>query len=218
MSPDRRTLAVSLAVVLFVAACGGSAATTAPGAATPAASQASGATDAASTPAAATQEPAATDTGPGPTVSLTPGTASELEGMLPSTVNGMTFTKTSFDGGSFPAVLPIDSGDFGTFLKDNGKTLADFSFAEATPTDPAKAGTILIMAFQVKGVDGTKLAEMLGGGPSSGLETATVGGKKVQQSAAGGMGLILYTKGDTVFYILAFGDASLTEGILAALP
>jgi hypothetical protein len=87
----------------------------------------------------------------------------------------------------------------------------------ATPTDPSKAGTF-VMAFQVKGVDGTKLADVLAGTGSSGLQQTTVGGKQVQQAGAGGFGFTLYVKGDVVFYILAIGDASLTEGILAALP
>jgi hypothetical protein len=105
----------------------------------------------------------------------------------------------------------------GKFLTDNGKTLADVSMAMATPTDSTKAGTF-VMAFQVKGADGTKLAEALAGTSSSDLKQATVGGKQVLQSGAAGMGITLYVKGDIVFYILAVGDASLTEGIVAALP
>jgi hypothetical protein len=218
MSHDRRTIAVSLAIVLFAAACGGgSAATIAPGSTTAPATQEPALTEAASTPAPATQAPAPTGTAAAPDVSLVPGTAPELEAMLPSTVKGVAFTKTSFGGGTLPATLPIDSGEFGTFLKDNGKTLADLSLAMATPTDASKAGTF-IMAFQVKGLDASKLAELLGGGSSGGLQTVTVGGKQVEQTAAGGMGLTLYVKGDVVFYVIALGDASLTEAIIAALP
>ena len=219
MTPERRTLAVSLAIVLLVAACGGSAATATPQASSATgATTAPGATDAAATPAAATEAPAPTDNEAtsAPDVSLAPGSAGELEGMLPSSVNGVEFTKTSFSGSSLPITLPIDSGTFGTFLTDNGKSVADFAYALATPTDPAKSSTVMLMAWQVKGVDGTKLAAFLGA--DSGLTAATVGGKKVQQTSAGGMGLTLYVKGDVVFYILAFGDASLTEGIVSALP
>jgi hypothetical protein len=199
---DRRTLAASLALALLAAACGGgTTATTAPGGT-----------------AQASQAPAPTDDGSGPAVSLVPGTASELEAMLPSDVNGITFTKTSFGGGTLPGTIPVGSDELGTFLQANGKTLADVSFAMATPTDPSKAGTTFVMAFQVKGVDGTKLAEVLGGTSGSDLQPATVSGKQVQQSGAAGMGFTLYIKGDVVFYILAIGDASLTEGIVAALP
>jgi hypothetical protein len=214
MSFDRGALAFSLAVALLVAACGGTAATP-----TPAASaQASEApASAAASEAAASQEPASTDNGSVPNVSLAPGTATELESMLPSNVGGVAFAKTSFGGGALPATVPVDSGELGTFLQANGKTLADVSLAMATPTDTSKAGTF-VMAFQVKGVDGTKLADVLAGTGSSGLQQTTVGGKQVQQAGAGGFGFTLYVKGDVVFYILAIGDASLTEGILAALP
>ena len=214
MSFDRRALAFSLAVALLAAACGGTAATP-----TPAASaQASEApASAAASEAATSQEPASTDNGSVPNVSLAPGTATELESMLPSNVGGVAFAKTSFGGGVLPATVPVDSGELGTFLQANGKTLADVSLAMATPTDTSKAGTF-VMAFQVKGVDGTKLADVLAGTGSSGLQQTTVGGKQVQQAGAGGFGFTLYVKGDVVFYILAIGDASLTEGILAALP
>jgi hypothetical protein len=208
MSFDRRALAFSLAVALLAAACGGTAATPTP------AAQAS---EAPASEVAASQEPASTDNGSVPNVSLAPGTATELESMLPSNVGGVAFAKTSFGGGVLPATVPVDSGELGTFLQANGKTLADVSLAMATPTDTSKAGTF-VMAFQVKGVDGTKLADVLAGTGSSGLQQTTVGGKQVQQAGAGGFGFTLYVKGDVVFYILAIGDASLTEGILAALP
>lgn len=206
---DRRVFAASLVMAMLAAACGGGAtATSAPGdTATPA------------TPATpASQEPApTTGDGSGPEVSLLPGSASDLEAMLPSEVNGVTFTKTSFGGGTLPATIPVGSDDLGKFLQDNGKSLADVSLAMAVPTDQAKAGTF-VMAFQVKGVDGTKLAEALAGTSSGDLKQATVGGKQVLQAGAAGMGFALYVKDDIVFYILAFGEASLSEGILAALP
>ena len=218
MSIDRRALAVSLAAALLAAACGGTAATPTPATSAQASAQASEApASAAASEAAASQEPASTDNGSVPNVSLAPGPATELESMLPSNVGGVAFAKTSFGGGALPATVPVDSGELGTFLQANGKTLADVSLAMATPTDTSKAGTI-VMAFQVKGVDGTKLADVLAGTGSSGLQQSTVGGKQVRQAGAGGFGFTLYVKGDVVFYILAIGDASLTEGILAALP
>lgn len=206
MPLNRRTLAAALALALLAAACGGGGtASTAPGTAAPA------------TPAPATPEPAPTDDGSAPEISLLPGTASELEAMLPSNVNGVAFAKTSFGGGTLPATIPVGDDELGKFLQDNGKSLADVSLAMATPTDSSKGGTF-VMAFQVKGVDGTKLAEALAGTSSGDLQQATVGGKQVLQAGAAGMGFALYVKGDVVFYILSFGDASLTEGIVAALP
>ncbi|HEY5434225.1 MAG TPA: hypothetical protein VIK13_03230 [Candidatus Limnocylindrales bacterium] len=214
MQFDRRALAFSLAVALAAAACGGSAATPTPAASAPASAAAA---SAAASEAPASQEPASTDNGTIPNVSLPPGTATELEAMLPANVGGVAFARTSFGGGALPATIPVDSGELGTFLQANGKTLADVSLAMATPTDPSKAGSF-VMAFQVKGVDGTKLATVLAGSGDSGLQTATVGGKQVQQAGAAGFGFTLYVKGDVVFYILALGDTSLVDGIVAALP
>ena len=219
MQLDRRALAVAIALGLLAAACGGGSGATPTPTAAPLASQAAASEDTsqAASEAPASQEPASTDNGSVPSVALPPGTATELEAMLPSNVGGVAFAKTSFGGGVLPATIPVDSGELGTFLTANGKTLADVSLAMATPTDPSKAGSF-VMAFQVKGVDGTKLADVLAGTGSSGLQQTTVGGKQVQQAGAGGFGFTLYVKGDVVFYILAIGDASLTEGILAALP
>jgi hypothetical protein len=137
--------------------------------------------------------------------------------MLPASVNGVAFTKSSVGGGILPASVPVGSDALGAFLTANGKTLADLSFAMATPTDSSKAGSFL-MAFQVKGVDGTKLADLLAGGSFGDLPWATVGGKQVKQMGGSGMGFTLYVKGDVVFYVFAVGDTSLTEGIVAALP
>jgi hypothetical protein len=204
MPLDRRALAFSLSLALLAAACGGAAATATPGGA------------AAASEAAASQAAAASAVAGGGLSGL-PGSAPALEAMLPSSVGGVAFTKTSFGGGALPATIPVGSDTMGTFLQANGKTLADVSMAMATATDPTKAGTF-IMAFQVAGVDATKLAQVLAGSSTSDLQTTTIGGKQVQTAGAAGMGFTLYTKGDVVFYILAIGDASLTEGILAALP
>ena len=101
MTIDRRVLAGTLATLLLVAACGGSASpapTAEPGATqAPAATEAPTPTPAAETPAAET--PAAVET-EGPT--LIPGAVAELESMLPTEVNGVTFIRTSFDGQSIP--------------------------------------------------------------------------------------------------------------------
>jgi hypothetical protein len=215
MTINRRVLAGALATALLLAACGGSA-SPAPSAAASAASAPAASAPAASQPAAS-EQPSATDNGSAPNVSLSPGSAPALEAMLPSTVNGVAFARTSFGGAAMPAGMPIGSGDLATFLQQNGKTLADVNIAMATPTDTAKAATF-VMAFQVKGVDGAKLADALGATTGSDLTKATVGGKQVLQAGIAGMGVVLYVKGDVVFYILALGETSLTDGIVAALP
>jgi hypothetical protein len=216
MTIDRRVLGGALATALLLAACDGSA-SPAPSAAASAASAPAASQPAAASEPAATDQPSATDNGSAPNVSLSPGSAPALEAMLPSTVNGVAFARTSFGGAAMPAGMPIGSGDLATFLQQNGKTLADVNIAMATPTDTAKAATF-VMAFQVKGVDGAKLADALGATTGNDLTKATVGGKQVLQSGVSGMGVVLYVKGDVVFYILALGETSLTDGILAALP
>jgi hypothetical protein len=211
MRIDRWALGGALAAIVLVAGCGSSStpaptvapnggSTSAPASVAPAASSA----------AAASEQPAATDNGSLPGGGLLPGSAPELEAMLPSSV-------TSFGGSAWPAGIPIGQSDLQTFLQQNGKSLSDVSIAMATPTDTSKAGTFL-MAFQVKGVDGTKLADVLGGTSGSDLTAATVGGKQVLQAGLPGMGVVLYVKNDVVFYVLALGDASLTDAIVAALP
>ncbi len=218
MKIDRWALGGALAVIVLVAACGSSS-TPAPtvGPNGGSASAPASAAPAASPVAAASQQPAASDNGTLPGGGLIPGSAPELEAMLPSSINGVAFQKTSFGGSAWPAGIPIGQSDLETFLQQNGKSLSDVNVAMATPSDTSKAGTIL-MAFQVKGVDGTKLANVLGGTSGSDLTTATVGGKQVLQAGLPGMGVVLYVKNDVVFYVLALGDASLTDAIVAALP
>lgn len=220
MQINRTALGASLALALIVAACGSSSSASPSAAATqPAApSQAANTDQPAATDdgAGATDQPAATDDNGGPGISFTPGSAPDLEAMLPATVNGVAFTRTSFSGGSLPASIPLSSDQMSKLLSDNGKTINDFSWAMATPTDTS-AGTVFVIAIQVKGVDGAKVAEAFGGS-DSGMKPATVGGKQVQQAGAGGVGAVLYVKGDTAFYILNMGNATLTEGIVAALP
>ena len=215
VSFDRRAIALSLAVSLLAAACGGAAATPTPAPSAPASE--APAASAAPSEAAASQEPVASDAGSGTGISLPPGSATELEAMLPSNVGGVAFAKTSFGGGLLPATIPVGTDQLGSFLQANGKTLADVSIAMATPTDTSKAGSF-VMAFQVKGTDGNKLAEALAGTSTSDLQQATVGGKQVLQAGAAGFGFTLYVKGDVVFYILALGNSSLVDGIVAALP
>ena len=165
-----------------------------------------------------------TDFGFGPFVPAQPGSAPDLEAMLPADVNGVTFTKTSVVGG-IPSTrlgrggwgrVPLPADMLGEFLHAYGRTLADLSIAISIPTDAPKADTFCI-AFRVKGADATELAATLA--TISGLEAvaATVGGKQVQVfRETWGMGFDLYVKGDVVFYVFTDGTP-LIDGIVAAL-
>jgi hypothetical protein len=215
MTIDRRALAGALALLLLVAACGGGASpapTSEPGA-----TQASGTTaeptEAAETPAPE-GTPAAEET-EGPT--LIPGAAADLEAKLPSEVNGVKFERTSFDGESFPAGVPIGDSDLEKFLADNGKSLKDVKVALASPTDTENAGS-LVMAIQVEGVSSDKMKAWAASTLDTGTDKTTLGGKEVLGSGAAGFGAYLYVKDDIVYYVLSFGSNDLAEGILSKLP
>jgi hypothetical protein len=216
MTIDRRALAGALATLLLVAACGGSASpapTAEPGATQAPATEAPTTAPGAETPGAETPEPDETE---GPT--LQPGAAGDLEALLPSEVNGVTFEKGSFDGSTFPGGIPVGDGDdeFVQFLEDNGKSLNDVSIAVATPTS-TDAGGSMVMAIQVDGMPSDKMLEWVTQDASD-IEKTTIGGKEVYGAGAAGFGAYFYVKGDTVFYVLSMGGENLAEGILQQLP
>lgn len=214
---DRRAAAVALASLLLVAACGGGA-TTAPTAApadTPVPATEAPATEAPATEApVATPEPAATDGG---SVPGGPGTAADLEALLPSEVDGVAFEKSSFDGATFPGGIPIGGGDdeFLQFLEDNGKSLQDLRVAIASTTDSSSAGS-LVMALQVQGLPGDKLLEFATEDMAD--QKTTIGGKEAYGAGMGGFGAYVYPKDDVVYYVLVMGGADLAEGIFQQLP
>ncbi len=215
---DRRLLAGLVGLVLVVGACGSSAASpTAPSpTATPGASEPAASADAGQSEPAASDE-TATEAPSGPEVSFQPGAAGDLEAMLPSSVAGLTFTKQSFDGASIAAAVgvPIDTGDLDPILAANGKTLADVRMAIATamsPTSPA-----IVVAFQIRGLDASKVLDLLAGGSASDLTPTTVAGKQVLSLGSDMGGGVLYVKGDVAFEVILANPATL-EAIVAALP
>ena len=215
---DRRLLAGLVGLVLVVGACGSSAASpTAPSpTSTPGASQPAASADAGQSEPAASDKPA-TEAPSGPEVSFQPGAAGDLEAMLPSSVAGLTFTKQSFDGASIASAVgvPIDTGDLDPILAANGKTLADVRMAIATamsPTSPA-----IVIAFQIRGLDASKMLDLLAGGSASDLTPTTVAGKQVLSLGSDMGGGVLYTKGDVAFEVILANPATL-EAIVAALP
>ncbi|MHB8961214.1 MAG: hypothetical protein ACYDAN_16510 [Candidatus Limnocylindrales bacterium] len=203
-------------MALFVAACGGSAAspaastgggsgaTSAPGGATPLSTDATGNNAAGSS---------------APEISLTPGNASALEAMIPDKVGTQTMTKTSFDYSTIPwASLSnmFGSGDLDTILKNNGKTLADVKFAMGVSTSAGATGMpTMVYALQVSGLDASKFVSQLDSSYASGSDL-TVGGKTVKGELAGGFGTITYVHGDVVFIAVAT-EADLNT-LVAALP
>jgi hypothetical protein len=209
MTFDRKALAAGLATLLLVAACG-SAATTAPSA-SPEATEPPAATE---TPTEApTETPAAVET----EEPIGPGAATDLEAMLPSEVNGVTFQKASFDGSTFPGGIPIGGGDeeFLQFLEDNGKSLEDLRVAIASTTDTESGGS-MVMAIQVAGLAGDKFLEFATADMTD--QKTTIAGKEVYGAGMGGFGAYVYPKDDIVFYVLVTGGEDLSEGIFQQLP
>lgn len=209
MTFDRKALAAGLATLLLVAACGG-AATSAPSA-PPDATEPPVATEAPTEAPVETPGAVATDEPIGP------GAAADLEAMLPSEVNGVTFQKASFDGSTFQGGIPIGGGDdeFLQFLEDNGKSLEDLRVAIASPTD-AETGGSMVMAIQVKGLPSDKFLEFATADMTD--QKTTVAGKEVYGAGMGGFGAYVYPKDDIVFYVLVMGGEDLSEGIFQQLP
>ena len=211
MSFDRTAVAAALAIMFFTAACGASA--TQAGVATPAAtatSTSAGATSPAGTPAASDAAP-----------SLTPGQAPDLEAMLPSSVNGIALTKSSFDGAKATTAISMASLD--KILKDNGKSLADVREAVASTPDSA-ATLISVGAIQIRGVPASALLTLMAASGSV-PPTSTIGGKSVIHSGSGGSVSDIYLKDDILFLVMlytadatAVTDATLEPAILTALP
>jgi hypothetical protein len=206
MTLDRRLLGGVLGLALLVAACGSSSATATP-AATPEASQ----------PApteAPTSAPADSSAPSMPDISLMPGNAGDLEAMLPSSVGGLTFTKTSMDGSKIPgAGTPIDTAQLDPIFSKYGKTLADVRFAVATS---AGSPPVMLYALQLKGVQATEFLDATGIDTST-MASSTIGGKSVYEEGAAGFSTIVYPKDDILFMILFASDTQ-AQAILAALP
>lgn len=219
MTIDRRLFAGALGLSLVLAACGG--ASTASPAAT-AGSATAAPTDAPAVTAAPTEaaptdatptDAAATDDGGLPT-----GQTNDLADLLPETVNGVTYQRAGFDGdqlGAYGALAGIDTGDLEPLLQKYGKSLSDLNIAVATPSGATQVAG-MIMAMQLEGVPAT---ELMGGTGMTGsdMTPATIAGKEVYSAGAGGFGVTVYPKDDTLFLLL-LADAPTTEAILAQLP
>lgn len=222
MTIDRRLLAGALSLSLLLAACGGSSGGGSSASNAPAASQGGLATitpTATEEPVEATEAPAESQDSGGGEASLAPGSAPELEAMLPSEAAGVKFEKTSFDGASlglFGAAAGLDSGSIDPILKANGKTFTDVSFAIAVPADTTGTDMAMIYAFRIKGVPAEKFVDAMGIDPSS-MTESTVGGKKVLSSGGGGIGVYVYYHDDVLFEILLASD-KVAEAVLSQLP
>ena len=208
MTPDRRLLGAALGFALVVAACSSSPSSSAAASAAPSA--------ASSQAAAASADASSAPNVSMPDISLAPGAASDLEGMLPSTVGQVTFQKTSVDGSQIAgAGTPFDTSKMDPTLSKYGKTIADVRMAIATGTGGSGAIPDEVFAIQLKGVPATQWASDADSSLAA-SSTITVGGKQVLGSSVGGMTSGVYLKDDIMFMVIA-SDADAAQ-IFTALP
>jgi len=213
MSTDRRLLAGAFVLAVFVAACGGS------GSNTPAPTNAGNSGNNPTSQPTAAGNGGATDQPTDAPFSLSPGSASELEKLIPSQVGTTVLTKTSLDFSGIPWTAfsgAAGSGGMEQILKDNGKTLADVKFAMGISTAPGASGMpTMVYAMQVKGLDAAKFVDGIDDTYATATES-TISGKKVHGNITSGFGTVTYLHDDVVFTVIA-SEADLKD-ILAALP
>jgi hypothetical protein len=216
LTSNRRLLAGAFALAVVLAACGGSGSKSA--------APTAAATDNGNGGANPTEQPTEKPTEQGGTkpteapLSFEPGTATELEKLIPSKIGTIEITKTSLDFGGIPwaAFGGGNGSSMEEILKANGKTLADVKFAVGMGTTSGSSGLpTMIYAMQVKGLDAAKFVEAVDGGYADAPELA-IGGKKPHGNINGGFGTVTYLHDDIVFQVIA-AEADLNE-IMAALP
>ena len=191
------------ALAIFVAACGGPAATATPGV--------TGAVD--STPVPATQAPVGTIES-GPTFALPsfelPSADKELEDLLPDDIATETVRKSSVAGDQFLAFM--GSPEVEAALDQFDKLPSDLSVAFGATTN------LTLIAYRLKGVDGSQFFNtFLVAAGEDGEVTVTdaaYGGKAVKKvvSSNAAIGTVyVYTAGDVMFIV---GGDGITDALL----
>lgn len=201
--PTAPFLAPLVGLTILVAACGGGAATAAPGATTPAGS----------TAASATQAPAGTS-GTEPSIVLPsfdlPSGDAALEELLPDDIAGETVQKFSMTGDTFMGAGP--NPEVEAVLSQFNKTPGDLSVAFGG-TD-----AVGLIAYRLKGVDGSQFFNAFlvaaGAGGAVTVTDANYGGKAIRKvvSPNEDIGTVyVYTAGDVMYIV---GDEDITDALL----
>ena len=113
------------------------------------------------------------------------------------------------------AAAGLSDEQIGKILKDNGKTIADFNLAIASPAGGSATGG-MIYAIQIEGLDAAQFAASMGMDPSS-MPKTTLGGKTVYGEASGGFGAFAYPKDDKLFIVLLM-DEKTASSVFEQLP
>lgn len=209
----RTTIILLTLVALFVAACTSDQAGSS-------ASQPAGAEQSEE----AAPEPAES-AGAFPSLDL-PGSAPELEALLPDEIDGVETTKFSMDG---PELMEDQEAsgidpEFIAFLErlnaqpDDISIAFAFTFTEAG--DSAGIGAFRVAGANTDDLEREFMATMESEGDAVDWQSATVGGKDVQAAAdpdSEGSTVYVYTVGDIVFFVTTQDEATAAE-LLGPLP
>ena len=182
--PARTALACIAGAALLVAACGSSAATTAP-------------TQVPITQPPVTQAPPSIGL-PELSFALPSFTSdAELEAMFPKQIGGETLTVRSMSGTDF--LKTGSTSNLSTVLQGLGKTPADLSVAFGGTMD------VTLIAFRIKGVAADQFlgAYLTSAKDAQGsvISDATLGGKSVKKVVTTGQVVYLYLSGDIVWTV-----------------
>jgi hypothetical protein len=205
--PFLRSIPIGI-LLIVVAACGSSTASTAPSGS--ASTQASAAEASSAAPSSA--EPSAS--GPSSAIPsfVLPSGAKDLEAILPDQLCGAKAIKASMSGDQFASTA---DAQFKATLQAVGKQPSDVAFAFAFSTGSNCSAGI----FRVKGIDQNLLQQaFLAEAQKKGTTypQKSVGGKDVYVSDASSK-TYSYFKGDGVIFVSAKDEAS-AAGILQQLP
>ena len=205
-----RLPALVATAAFVVTACGGTTATTAPGATggTPTAAPAATAGAVATAPAASGL--------PGFSFEL-PNQDKELEALLPDEIGGQALTKLSMTGDTF--LGSPGSEDMQATLQALGKTPSDLSVGFASNQ------SVVILAFRVKGVEASRIFEAVVAASEqedvANMTDVNINGKAAKKLVdSTDTTSYLYLTGDTLITVTALGtiaDATLNE-IFSKLP
>ena len=181
---------------LLVAACGSSAASTAP-------------TGAAATPTQASSTGAAPSLGlPGFSFVLPSFTAdADLEALFPDSIGGQPLTVRSMSGTDFLS-MGTASKDVQTALQQLGKSPSDLSVGFGSTS------AVTIFAFRIQGVPASQfLGKYLGSTAAGATVTdAFYGSKSVKKVVTGGQAVYIYLSGDILWTV--GGTTTLTDALL----
>jgi hypothetical protein len=199
-----RAALAAILLLAFAAACGG-------GSTSPTPSPSPG----------ATSSGASSSQGADPSL---PSDAADLEALIPDTVGGVTLQKLSMRGNEF-ANSGSASAEAEEFLRNLGVDTEDVSVAVGFGASQDGLSTVAMFIFKAEGADSGRLLDTFKAAMDAEQdqplewETATVGGKQVEQATAptNNGQVNIYVSGDTLYFVATAHEEDAVE-ILGGLP